>query len=243
MTVKGERHEYDEGEELSFPQPTGAPVSDMFLKRPMRRDTRDTRLKIMRAAERLFATRGIGGVSIAEINVAAEQRNRSAVQYHFADKRTLLEEIVLRHAEPIHESWLVALDAIEARPEGSASLPELVKLLVDGHATKLDDPDSGREYLSICAQLVHDPNIPLSSLETSRKEAPMRLMSHLLSRLSISQELLALRAERVVAILFQALASRSAAEAAGNVEPPRSVFLADLVDSVVAVLDPQPKRA
>jgi AcrR family transcriptional regulator len=239
MTVKGERHEYEEGEELSFPQPTGAPVSDMFLKRPMRRDTRDTRLKIMRAAERLFATRGIGGVSIAEINVAAEQRNRSAVQYHFADKRTLLEEIVLRHAEPIHEGWLAALDVIESRSEGSAALPELVKLLIEGQAAKLDDQDSGREYLSICAQLVHDPNIPLSSLEVSRKEAPMRLMSHLLSGLSISQQLTALRAERVIAIVFQALASRAAAEAAGQNEPLRSVFLADLADSVVAVLTPR----
>lgn len=241
MTVKGERHEYDEGEELSFPQPTGAPVSDMFLKRPMRRDTRDTRLKIMRAAEKLFATRGIGGVSIAEINVAAEQRNRSAVQYHFADKRTLLEEIVLRHAEPIHEAWLAALDIIEARGEGSAPLQELVKLLVEGHASKLDDPDSGREYLSICAQLVHDPNIPLASLEVSRKEAPVRLMSHLLGQVSTSQELLGLRAERVVAITFQALASRANAEAAGQTEPARSLFLADLVGSIVAVLDP--KRA
>jgi AcrR family transcriptional regulator len=242
MTVKGERHEYDEGEELSFPQPAGAPASDIFMKRPMRRDTRDTRLKIMRAAERLFATRGIGGVSIAEINVAAEQRNRSAVQYHFADKRTLLEEIVFRHLEPVHESWLAALDVIESGG-AEASLRDLVKLLVDGHATKLDDPDSGREYLSISAQLVHDPNIPLSSLEVSRKEAPMRLMSHVLGKISTSPELLTLRSERVIAIVFQALASRAAAEANGHNEPPRSVFLNDLVDSVVAVLDPQPARA
>jgi AcrR family transcriptional regulator len=241
MTVKGERHEYDEAEELSFPT-HAAPASDMFLKRPMRRDTRDTRLKIMRAAERLFATRGIGGVSIAEINVAAEQRNRSAVQYHFADKRTLLEEIVLRHSEPIHEDWLAALDKIEARGSDT-SLHELVTLLVEGIAVKLDDPDSGREYLSISAQLVHDPNIPLQSLEAARKEAPMRLMSHVLGKINTSQELLLVRGERVVAIVFQALASRAAAEAAGQHEPARGVFLADLVDSVVAVLAPTPARS
>lgn len=237
MSVKGEQHAYDEGEELSFPT-SSAPASDVFMKRPMRRDTRDTRLKIMRAAERLFATRGIGGVSIAEINVAAEQRNRSAVQYHFADKRTLLEEIVLRHSEPIHEAWLAGLDAIEARG-GEATLHELATLFVEGIATKLDDPDSGREYLSISAQLVHDPNIPLQQLEAARKEAPMRLMSHVLGKIDTQPELLPLRAERVVAMAYQALASRAANEAAGQHEPPRAVFLADLVDSICAVLAPK----
>ena len=43
----------------------------------------DTRDQIIRAAEELFAARGIDSVSLREINRAAGQSNTGAVQYHF----------------------------------------------------------------------------------------------------------------------------------------------------------------
>ena len=45
--------------------------------------TSETRDQIIRAAEELFAARGIDGVSLREINRAAGQSNTGAVQYHF----------------------------------------------------------------------------------------------------------------------------------------------------------------
>jgi AcrR family transcriptional regulator len=44
---------------------------------------------ILRAAERLFAERGVG-VSLREIGAAAGQRNNSAVQYHFGTREQLI---------------------------------------------------------------------------------------------------------------------------------------------------------
>ena len=49
----------------------------------MPRNADETRTQLMRAAERLFAERGIEVVSLREINRAAAQRNATALQYHF----------------------------------------------------------------------------------------------------------------------------------------------------------------
>src|SRR5262245_66330191 len=54
---------------------------------------RDTRRQLILAAERLFAERGLAGVSLREINVAAGQRNTSAAHYHFGSKEALVEAI------------------------------------------------------------------------------------------------------------------------------------------------------
>ncbi|MCP2315702.1 transcriptional regulator, TetR family [Nocardia amikacinitolerans] len=50
----------------------------------------DAQRRILLAAERLFAERGVSHVSMREISAAAGQRNNSAVQYHFKNKKALL---------------------------------------------------------------------------------------------------------------------------------------------------------
>jgi AcrR family transcriptional regulator len=63
-----------------------------------------TRLALMRAAERLFAERGVEAVSLREIATAAGQRNNSSALYHFGDKRELIEAMLSRHSDPINEA-------------------------------------------------------------------------------------------------------------------------------------------
>ena len=53
---------------------------------------------IMRAAEQMFAERGLDGVSLREITRAVGARNTSATQYHFGDRKGLLRAIVDRHS-------------------------------------------------------------------------------------------------------------------------------------------------
>lgn len=54
------------------------------------------------AAERLFATNGIGGVSLREISAAAGQRNTSAAHYYFGDKDTLVRAVFEYRMAPIN---------------------------------------------------------------------------------------------------------------------------------------------
>jgi AcrR family transcriptional regulator len=67
------------------------------------------RLRLLAAAEQLFATRGLG-VPNREIVAAAGQHNRSAITYHFASRAELIDAVCERHETPIaqHRQYLIA---------------------------------------------------------------------------------------------------------------------------------------
>lgn len=53
-----------------------------------------TRLRMILAAEELFARDGISGVPLRDIGKAAGQRNHAAVQYHFGDREEVIKAIM-----------------------------------------------------------------------------------------------------------------------------------------------------
>lgn len=53
-----------------------------------------TRLRMILAAEELFARDGISGVPLRDIGKAAGQRNHAAVQYHFGDRDEVIKAIM-----------------------------------------------------------------------------------------------------------------------------------------------------
>lgn len=63
--------------------------SDMTLPRQFS----DSQVKIILAAERLFANASIDSVSLREIAAQADQRNNYAVQYHFGSREGLVDAI------------------------------------------------------------------------------------------------------------------------------------------------------
>jgi TetR/AcrR family transcriptional regulator, regulator of cefoperazone and chloramphenicol sensitivity len=67
------------------------------------------RLRLLAAAEQLFATRGLG-VPNREIVAAAGQHNQSAITYHFASRAGLIKAVCERHETPIaqHRQHLIA---------------------------------------------------------------------------------------------------------------------------------------
>lgn len=54
------------------------------------------------AAQKLYAERSVDSVSLSEITVAAGQKNRNALQYHFGNRDGLLQAILDRHATTVH---------------------------------------------------------------------------------------------------------------------------------------------
>lgn len=120
--------------------------------------------RLVDAAERLFAERGIDAVSLREINAAAGQRNSTALQYHFGDRSGLLKAVLAKHRPEIEARRHQLLDEYEARgplPPVEA-LRTLAAALVRPAAAKLADPDGGRDYLRVMEQLVHrmPPSLP-----------------------------------------------------------------------------------
>src|SRR5690348_15673441 len=71
--------------------------------------------RLVDAAERLFAERGIDAVSLREINAAAGQRNSTALQYHFGDRAGLLKAVLAKHRPEIEARRHQLLDEYEAR--------------------------------------------------------------------------------------------------------------------------------
>lgn len=107
-----------------------------------------TRERLLDEAERLFARGGVQGVTTREIVEAAEQRNPSAVSYHFGSRQNLLLAILARRGAPVDEERGRRRDAAGS----AASTRELVASLVVPYAALLAD-DGGRAYLRIVAQL------------------------------------------------------------------------------------------
>ncbi|WP_221045346.1 TetR/AcrR family transcriptional regulator [Mycobacterium senriense] len=62
----------------------------------MPRSPEPARRKLLDAALRLFAERGISGSTMREIRIAAGQSNTAALQYHFRDRAGLLRALLER---------------------------------------------------------------------------------------------------------------------------------------------------
>lgn len=110
------------------------------------------RLRILRAAERLMAAKGIDGVSLREVNRAAGQKNASAIQYHFGGRDPLLVAVLDRHQQITSPRRNQLLDAWEASGTGAHDRNGqrgLAAALVVPVAERLADPDGGRHYLQI----------------------------------------------------------------------------------------------
>ena len=96
----------------------------------------EPKLALLRSAEKLMAARGVQSVSLREISEAAGQRNVSAAQYHFKDRRGLIEALLLRHSSPVQAQWPVQMDALER--VGALTVLVLLGLLPDGARKRLD---------------------------------------------------------------------------------------------------------
>ena len=115
-----------------------------------------TRERLVHAAERLFAERGIDVVSLREINRASGARNAVAVQYHFADRAGVVRAILDKHLPDVEARRSAMLDQYEA--DGADDPRLLAAALVRPLAAKLADPDGGPEFLQIHADLLNRPH-------------------------------------------------------------------------------------
>lgn len=197
----------------------------------------DTRLALMRAAEQLFAQQGVDRVSLREIAIAAGQRNVSAATYHFGSKRELIEAILERHSVPVQDTWGPAL---AADTEHKLGLHELIELLVRPMVAKIDDPDGGRCYLELSAELVASRSFPMMGMRVAStpgtQEMAKRIAEH---GADVPPMVRIMRSTRLAGILFGSIGDYLRLINNG-VEIPRELFVADLVNAMVALAKAEP---
>ncbi len=125
----------------------------------MARDAEPTRIALVAAAERLFASRGIDRVSLREVTRASGARNAVALQYHFKDRSGVVRAVVKKHFPEVDRQRHGMLDAYEK--DGTRQVRQLSAALVVPLAAKLSDADGGPAYLQINAELVNRLRTPM----------------------------------------------------------------------------------
>jgi AcrR family transcriptional regulator len=88
-----------------------------------------TRTAILNAAERLYADRGFGDVTLRDI-VAAADVNLAAVNYHFGSKDELIAELYVTRSLATNRERLNELKAAEATGGGRAGIDAVLRALV-----------------------------------------------------------------------------------------------------------------
>ena len=114
-----------------------------------------TRVRIVLAAERLFAERGVFNVSNRQIGEAAGQGNNTAVSYHFGSKNDLVRAIVARHAVPMERIRRELAD----RYDGSTDLRDWVTCVVRPVTDHLAALGSPSWYARFAAQVMTEPTL------------------------------------------------------------------------------------
>jgi AcrR family transcriptional regulator len=116
----------------------------------------ETRVRLLDAAERLFATGGLDAVSVRDITEAAGA-NTAAIHYHFGSKQDLMAAIVERRAERIGQRRQELLAQLEQRPH--IELRDVVEALVLPTAELVSDAAGGQHYVAMLAALGGHPEL------------------------------------------------------------------------------------
>jgi len=91
--------------------------------------TDQTKTAILNAAEKLYAERSFGEVSLRDI-VAVANVNLAAINYHFGSKDELLADLFLSRASVLNQERFAELKAAEAAGGGHADVDAILRSLV-----------------------------------------------------------------------------------------------------------------
>ena len=207
-------------------------------------DPTETRMKLVLAAEQLFAEKGIDTVSLREINRAAGQKNTAALHYHFGTREALMEAIFEHRMAGINDRRVAMLDALEA--EGPVtSIRPVVAAMVIPLAEQLEPARQGGNYVRFLAQALSDPSIDLGGLVRDKFDHGMARTRDLMRGLlaDLPSEVVEQRIRHAVAHFVHALADKARRDANGSsTRWPKSsatggaLFVANLVDTISGAL-------
>ncbi len=201
----------------------------------------ETQTRLIETAERLFAERGVHGVSLREIGAEAGQRNTGAVRYHFGSKEQLVNAVFEYRMVPINARREATLAELDAAGRGD-ELRGLVGAFLYPLAQMLGERGRPSWYLRFCIHAAYLEGTPPTDLSgqpwTSGVATVQTRLLRLLAAAGVPE---ALRDERWALFsghLTHALADRELLlqHAPQRVRTPRGAFLADLVDTSVALV-------
>ncbi|MBM7366162.1 TetR/AcrR family transcriptional regulator [Gordonia hydrophobica] len=129
----------------------------------------ETRARLLAAAERLFAERGLAAVSNRQISEAAGQSNNFAVGYHFGSRAELIRELLRSHQQPI--------DTIRARMVSEvgyvSQVRDWLRCLVQPQLEHIGTHVGPTYFGQFWRQLAHDPTMVEVVYREAAESAPL----------------------------------------------------------------------
>lgn len=162
-----------------------------------------TRTRILRAAERLFATHGIDGVSLRRINTEAGT-NVASTNYHFGTKDDVVRAILADRMPGIEQRRRQMLDAIDP---GHPSVESVVRALVVPLAALAQSGPDGRAYVRFLGRVRLHGDPEITRLVTNELAPSTRKVSRLLDTAlpGVPRDLLRVRLLLVADLIVHAL--------------------------------------
>jgi AcrR family transcriptional regulator len=190
-----------------------------------------TKEQIVLTAERLFAERGLEGVSLRQIGAAAGNGNHSVVQYHFGSRDQLVRAIFeyrLTHLDD-RRRMLMA----RRRPDDLRSAVEcyVLPILEQGE-------QEGSHYLSFVAMLQQYADRRMFEAMPEHLQVSTEGFRDQISALlaDIPEPLRSHRISEAIAFSVHASARRERAQTAGLRVLPFALHVTDLLDALVGFL-------
>ena len=187
-------------------------------------------------AERLFAQRGIGSVSLREIVSESGQRNKSAANYHFGNKQGLIEAIFTYRMGPIDRRRQELLARLDEQDRGG-ELRDILEVLVLPLAEQVSFRDGTSWYARFVAQLALMPDQDPSVFISHRNPGLVSVVERLDRALGhLPAELRAARIWASLGVVVQTFADEERRLGAGTAALPMDLVAAHLVDELEGLL-------
>ena len=145
-------------------------------------EARDTKERILDAAELLFAELGFAETSLRQITTQAGV-NLAAVNYHFGSKEGLIEAVMARRLEPLNRARLELLDRAEQEAgDKGPSLESILEAFI-GPPLRMKQAtgETGTNFMRLMGHAMNQPNERIVGLVTGQFEEVLRRFAEALS--------------------------------------------------------------
>lgn len=119
-------------------------------------DSRDTRERILDAAESVFMACGYEGASMRQITGEAAV-NLAACNYHFGSKEALFQAVLGRRLHVLNQERLRVLDELEARAGGALLKPSQIVDAFFGTLLRMGAEPGGAVFLRLIGRTLTEP--------------------------------------------------------------------------------------
>ncbi|SRR5579883_947865 len=117
----------------------------------------DTKQRILDTAERLIAEQGYAATSLRHI-IAEAGVNLAAIHYHFGSKEDLLDQVIVRKAEPMNRERLARLDRVEQ--EAGDAPPPVMAVIASFLRPMAEMADRDPSFVALMGRVIAEGLLP-----------------------------------------------------------------------------------